>query len=279
MYEIHEKEKVEFSVLISIYDKEKPECLAECLSSIAYQTVLPAEVIIVEDGYIGDDLKSVIDHYKNNLNIKSLKLDCNYGLGLALNEGLNVCGHEIVARMDTDDIAVKDRFEKQISFLIDNPDIDIVGSWIAEFENDINQIFGVRKVPPTHDEIFNMSKRRSPTNHVTVMFKKSAIIKSGGYMHFPGLEDHHLWMRMLSAGKKFANISEVLVYVRTPNEFYSKRGGILYLLKNIRLQILFFQSRYITFSILVQNIFIRCVIFIMPPYGRKIIYKIMRKLL
>ena len=148
---------MKFSVLMSVYDKEKSEYLKEALQSLVDQTLLPDEVILVEDGPIGKNLQEVIKKYRSLLNIKSIKLENNCGLAVALNEGLKHCTHDLVARMDTDDISLPERFEKQIAYMQNNPDISVSSGWIEEID-DQGRFFCLRKLPETHEELVNFAK-------------------------------------------------------------------------------------------------------------------------
>ena len=216
-----------FSVLMSLYIKEKAEYFDECMQSMLHQTVLPSEIVIVFDGPISDELRSTVNKYKEqNPNwIKTIENKKNKGLGLALADGIPACTYELIARMDTDDIAREDRFEKQLSMFMSNPELDICGSHIIEFEGSIDNILSKRNVPITHTEIAEYQKQRSAFNHMTVMYKKSTVLKAGNYEHCPLMEDDMLWIRMLIAGAKCANIDDYLVYARTGYAMIERRGG------------------------------------------------------
>ena len=127
--------------------------------------------------------------------------------------------------MDTDDIAMPERFEKQLAVFKKYPDIDVVGAWINEFEDNVSNIKSVRKLPELPDDIRQFAKRRNPINHPVVMFRKSAVLAAGGYRHFPLFEDYYLWIRMLMNGAKFYNIQESLLYFRFSPEMFKRRGG------------------------------------------------------
>ena len=143
-----------FSVLLSLYIKEQPSHLRKSLDSLFSQTLLPAEIILVKDGKLTPELNAVVSDYVQHYSIlKVITLDMNQGLGKALNEGLKHCSYDLVARMDTDDIAKTNRFEKQLEILKNQPEIDIISSWIDEFEGDITQIISTRKVPEFHGDI------------------------------------------------------------------------------------------------------------------------------
>ena len=186
-----------FSVLLSLYHKESPLFLRQSLTSIFTQTLLPIEVVLVEDGPLTDELYAVIKEFTSqHPELKVISLPTNRGLGKALNEGLKHCSYDLVARMDTDDIAKPDRFEKQLAIFLEHPEIDVVGAWIDEFEGEVSNVLSMRKVPEQHENILRFAKGRCPVNHPVVMFRKSAVLKAGGYKHFPLFEDYYLWVRM-----------------------------------------------------------------------------------
>ncbi len=216
-----------YSVLMSVYFKEKPDFLKQAIDSMLNQTVKPDEIILVEDGPLTDELYEVLNRYTANYNniFHRVVNETNLGLGKALNRGLEFCRNELIARMDTDDISIQTRCERQLMIFAENQNIDIVGSSIAEFINSEKEIISVRKVPETHNEICLFLKKRCPFNHMSVMFKKSAVLNAGGYLDWHFNEDYYLWIRMYLKGCKFANINENLVYVRVGEEMYARRGG------------------------------------------------------
>ena len=155
----------------------------------------------------------------------------NVQLGRALKAGVKACDYELIARMDTDDICVLDRFEKQLNEFLKDRQLDICGSYIKEFTGSLDNILSERLVPLTNKEIIQYQKRRSSYNHMTVMFKKCAVLKSGNYEHAPLMEDDMLWTRMILAGCKGKNIPEYLVYARTGLDMINRRGGYSYFKK------------------------------------------------
>jgi len=222
---------MKFSVLMSIYAKEEPACFDRCMHSIwDEQTKKPDEIILVQDGELTEALSATISYWQNRIgnDFIVVALEKNQGLGKALNQGLKACRYELVARMDTDDIALPQRFEKQLDIFIKNKDIDICSSWVSEFNDDENKIVSYRKVPENHDEIEKFAKRRNPMNHPAVMYKKSVVEKAGGYQHMPWFEDYYLWIRMLQSGAKFYNIQTALLKMRIGNGQLERRRGYLY---------------------------------------------------
>lgn len=219
-----------FSVLMSVYRKDKPEDVKKAIASITEQQSLkPTEVILMVDGPIPDSLKKVIEGFaQTNPIIKPQWQKVNMGLGKVLEIGLLLCTYELVARMDADDIAVCDRFEKQIDFMVKHPDIAVVGGQISEFINSPNNIIAYRHVPLTPEKCRKYYQDRDPLNHMTVMFRKSAVLASGNYQQWHLDEDTYLWGRMLEKGYEVANLPDVLVKVRVGKEMYERRGGWKY---------------------------------------------------
>ena len=263
-----------FSVLSSVYKKESPVNLKDSLNSMMEQTLLPNEIILVEDGPLNEALYNVIEELQRKYScLKTVVLDTNQGLGDALNEGLKHCQYDIVARMDTDDIAKPLRFEKQLAMFEKIPDLDVVGSWIDEFENNISQIKSIRKLPEWDTQIRQYMKMRNPVNHPAVMFRKSAVVAAGGYQHFPLFEDYYLWVRMLMNGAKFYNIQESLLFFRLSSEMFKRRGGWKYAIDEFRFQQMMRQVHFISNSEFVRNVFVRFLIRIIPNSWRGMIYK------
>ncbi len=219
--------KMPFSVLMSLYKGEKAHFFVEALKSIETQIVQPSEIIIVHDGPLTEELYEALGVWRQKLPIKEIILAENKGLGIALNKGLDACTYEIVTRVDTDDINLDERFAVQYKFMIENPNIDLCSAHIAEFDNDISIISGLRKVPLS-DQIEKVIYRRNPINHMAVIFRKSAVIKAGGYQHMPYMEDYYLWVRMHAKGMNIANIDDVLVYARVGNGMLERRQGYKY---------------------------------------------------
>lgn len=270
-----------YSVLMSLYIKEKPEYLDLAIKSMVDQTLKPDEIVIVKDGTITDELQAVLDKYDNDypglFNI--VGYEKNRGLGLALNFGLEHCRNELVARMDTDDIAVLDRCEKQVAFMEKHTEIAIVGGQIQEFLDTPDNVTGKRIVPCSDVEIKKYMKKRCPFNHMTVMFKKSDILDVGNYQDWFYNEDYYLWIRLALGNKMFANLPEVLVEVRTSNDMYQRRGGRKYYNSEKALQNFMLQKNVITYKRYLINVFERAFIQVVLPnnFRREIFNMFARK--
>ncbi len=267
-------EDMHFSVLMSVYIKEKPQFLKESLNSVFNQTLPPDEVILVEDGPLTDELYSTIkDFTEKHEKLKIVPLNENHGLGYALNIGLKHCKYNLVARMDSDDICKPYRFEKEITFMHEHKDIDICSSWIDEFENDKNNVVSQRRIPETHEEIIKYAKYRCPVNHPTVVYKRDKIIQLGGYQDFP--EDYYLWIKMIMNGCKFYNIQESLLFFRFSSDLYKRRGGWKYAKDDIRAQINFYKVGFLNKREFLYNASIRSTVRLIPVHIRAFIYKYM----
>ena len=210
-----------YSVLMSLYVKEKPEYLRLAIDSMLNQTVIPDEIVIVEDGPLNHELYLVLDEYEGK--IKRVRNEKNIGLGLALNVGLKKCRNELVARMDTDDISKPTRCEKQLKRFEQRPELSIVGAWVDEFTEVTDQVVSTRVVPTDSDAIYNFAKKRSAFNHPVVMYRKSAVLKQGGYADLRRNQDVDLFGRMLFAGEKAENIDEALLWFRSNDDLAKRR--------------------------------------------------------
>lgn len=220
-----------YTVLMSVYYKEKPEYLSLSIESMLNQTVKPDEFIIVKDGPLTTELDEVINNfvtaYPKTFNI--IVNETNLGLGPALAKGIENSKNELIARMDSDDYAVSTRCERQLEKFREDPKLGMVGSYEAEFVDDIDNVISIHRVPSENDEIERFMHRRCSVLHPTVMYKKSAVLKSGNYQSVLLYEDYDLFARMvLEYHIKSYNIPEPLYYIRTSEDFFKRRGGIKY---------------------------------------------------
>lgn len=271
---------INFSVLMSVYENDRVDYLKVALESTINQTLPPNEIVLVIDGPISEDMFKFIDEFKHKYDfLKAVFLPENKGLGNALREGMKHCSNEIIARMDSDDINKIDRFEKQMKYLKKYKNITIVGSCIIEFQNDIKNIIAKRIVPEKHEEIVKYLKKRCPFNHMSVMFKKSCVEKSGGYLDWHYNEDYYLWIRMYLNKEIFYNIQEPLIYVRVGQDTYKRRGGWKYFKSETELQYYMLKNKVIYFDCFILNVFLRMVIqIVMPADIRALFYrKLVRK--
>ena len=217
---------VKFSVLMSVYQKENPDFLRKSLNSVLIeQNHKPDELVLVEDGPLTEELYQTIQDFKETFpEVKVLPLKENVGLGEALHRGVEACSYDWIARMDTDDIATPDRFQQQVDYIEQHPQLDVLGGNIIEFDSEPDQIVAEKQMPLSHEEIIKRLQRRNPFCHMTVFFKKSSVLKAGNYKPLPLVEDYYLWVRMAAQGCRFANLNRVLVYARVGNGMHTRRS-------------------------------------------------------
>lgn len=231
-----------FSVLLPVYHRDDPVHLARSFASVTTgQDLIPAEVVIVRDGPIGPRLARLLESCVETaaVPVTVVPLERNRGLAYALHAGLEACSYEIVARQDADDISRPQRFAIQVP-LVDQG-LDIVGSAIQEFETDAeidspSDLGMVRRPPLTAEEIAHAIHFRSPFNHPSVVYRKSAVLAAGGYQDLPQMEDYWLFARMIGAGARAANVREPLVLYRVGAGAYARRGGMRLLRSELELQ-------------------------------------------
>lgn len=224
----------DISVLMSVYKNDIPENVEKAVESVVNQTLSPKQIVMVVDGPVPDKLMQMLKSLEEKYSIyQNVFLEENGGLGNALKEGTKYCKYEFIARMDSDDISVPERFEKEMSVFENDKSVDLVGSNGQEFYDDLNNLAGVKCVPETNDEIVSFMKSRCPFCHMSVMMKKSSLIKAGGYQTYLWAEDWFLWIRMYLSGARFYNIQENLVYIRINLDTFARRSGLKYY-KNIK---------------------------------------------
>lgn len=226
-----DSEMPKVSVLMSLYIKEKPEYFKAAMDSILEQTYPADEIMLMEDGPLTDELYRAVEEYKlrceKDERYPTLRIHAfeeNQQLGRALAKGVELCSNELIARMDTDDIAMPDRLEKQVMYMHRHPKVSVLGGAIREF-NDEGSIDREKQMPKTQDEIQQYIKLRNPLNHMTVLYRRSAILEAGNYCHFPYLEDYFLWSRMVAKDYQIRNLEDVLVKARTSMELVKRRSG------------------------------------------------------
>lgn len=258
---------LDFTVAICVYIKDNPIWFDEALDSIKNQTLPPNEVLIVTDGPITKELDSVIAKYEDEFSsFKVVRLEKNVGFGNACQACIVNSTYQLVARMDSDDIAVKDRFEKQIKRFQEDPALDMLGGAIGVFTDDKNNIISYSYKPTEHQAIKDKLKKRSPFAHVTMMYKKDKVQNAGGYIEWYCEEDYYLWARMLNNGCKGANLTDPLVYVRTTPEQMGRRGGKKYFQSELKMQKYLLQSNTINKFEYSRNVVLRFIAeIILPP--------------
>lgn len=260
-------ERKKFSVVTSVYKSDNPVFFDRALSSITeLQTVIPDEVVLVVDGLVSDELNEVIAKYEKKYDIFNvIRLEKNGGLGNALKIAVENTKYELIARMDSDDVSVSTRFEEQLRYFDMYPQIDIVGGNITEFIGEESNIVGTRIVPKSNEDIREYMKVRCAMNHVSVMYKKTAVQSAGGYQDWFCNEDYFLWIRMWLKGAVFANTGTTLVNVRVGEDMYSRRGGIKYCKSELKLQTYMLKKKLIEKHTFLFNCAKRIIVQILMP--------------
>lgn len=268
-----------YSVLMSVYAKENPVFFRESIESVMHQTYLTDDFVIVCDGPLTEELEEVLAEAENSWTdtIQVHRLPQNVGLGQALNAGLKVCKHEIVARMDSDDICFAERMEQEYALLTEKK-LDIVSASLVEFSDTIQHLGAKRTPPETAQEIRRFARRRNPFNHPTVMYQKKSVEKVGGYQDFYLFEDYHLWVRMLANGAEGYNIQEPLLYMRTGAGMMQRRGGLRYVKAIWRFRTYLLNSGFSSLADFLITAPVHILVAIMPNGLRNLFYqKVLRK--
>lgn len=269
-----------YSVLMSVYNKEKPEYLKQAIDSMLNQTVKPEQFVIVLDGILNNKLQEVIDDYKSSDSKKFtiIPLKQNVGLGRALDIGLKHCRNELVARMDSDDISLPERCEKELHLFEEDASLVIVGSNIDEFWDDPSDIKCSRVVPSESEEIRKRIGRIQPFNHPTVMYKKSEVVRCGGYGKTRRKQDRDLFSRMVNMDCKARNINESLLLFRSNADNYKRRKSWSYCKSTIDVTYAIWKRGHCSFGDLAYVICGQMVLFFAPMPAMKFISdKMLRK--
>lgn len=227
-----------FSVLMSVYKNDVAEYVRAAIESIENQTRLPKQFVLVCDGPLKKELWEEIEKRKISFERKKIEFLCvplkeNGGLGEALNIGSRRCSEEYIIRMDSDDYSLPNRFQSLWQHVMSNPEIDVWGAQIEEFQFKYGDLKRYRKMPEGHKAIHRTRLFRSPMNHVTVCIRKSALTDAGGYEDVLFFEDYFLWLKLFKKQYRFANIPEVHVNVRVDG-LTMRRHGINYFLREVK---------------------------------------------
>lgn len=265
----------DYSVLLTVYKSDNPEFFRLSLESMLNQTKKSNDIVIVCDGPIPNSLQAVIDDCRRiDKCINQVQLDENVGLGLALNEGIKHCKNELIARMDSDDISLPQRCEKQLHMFELDPELDIVGCPVKEFIGTIDNIVGKRDVPYDNDTIHKYCRRRDPFNHPTVMYRKSKVLKYGPYGSYRKNQDTDLWIKMLSNNCKCANYPEYLLFFRFDENTYKKRKSWINTKLLIEIRKKAWKIGFCSWWDYIIVKYAQLAIFIMPDFFQKLAYSL-----
>lgn len=218
------------SVLMSVYKAEKSEYLSLALRSIwDEQSVRPTQIIIVEDGDLGSELQEVIIAFEEKVTKEGavftrLKNETNLGLTKSLNKGITAVTSDLIARMDSDDRATPCRFELQMRYLQEHPEVDVCGGSLQEFDAAHDNL-NVRHYPLTHEECAKYIVKASPFAHPAVMMRTKMFKEGLKYdERYRTSQDIKLWFDALLHGCRFGNIDDVCLYFRREGDVFKRRS-------------------------------------------------------
>lgn len=269
-----------YSVLMSVYYKEKPEYLKISIESMMNQTIPTNDFVLICDGPLTPELNEVVEDMQQKYGsvIHVIRFRENKGLGQALRVGVEECKNDLIARMDSDDISRPYRCEKELLILKNHPEVSIVGGVIEEFTTTPDMVDTKRVVPETNEEIVAFSKKRNPFNHPSVMYRKRDVLKSGNYPDVRYMQDYYLWINMLMMGMKGYNIQEPLVWMRADNSLFKRRSGKLYSEIQIDLFKKMLDAGYITYFQYFISVTVRTCSAAAPNWLRQFVFKkVLRK--
>ena len=261
---------VKFSVILPVLERQDIKLgFSKAIESIFKNTIKPDQVVVTIDGKVSKHFEEILKSYEFKNKLDLVWIPSKVGLDKALNLGLLKCRNEIIFRADGDDINKTNRFEVQLPYLLDI--YDIVGSYVDEYDED-GKYISTRKVPQTDKDILKMMPFRNPINHMTVGFKKSQIIKLGGYPELFLKGDYGLWIKLKAANLKFFNIDQSLVKAKTGKRMIKDRGGRKYILSEFFLQKFLLKNGLTNIFLAIVIFFMRSSVFALPENMRSLIY-------
>lgn len=259
----------DFTALGAFWSEDSPRLLERALLSINDNSLLPLEIVLVQDGEVSPNLSTVIENYRGEVPLKLLRLPNNSGLGRALNLGMESVSTDFVIRFDADDFSLPFRFMTTMKAL--DAGYDLVGAQVLEV-NEPKTPNTIRRVPLCTSGIQRLLPYRSPLNHMTVGFRTSAIKRIGGYPDIRQREDYGLWLRLIAAGSSVINIDEILVEASTGDNFMQRRGGYRNVIAEYKLRKLAVALRVQKLIPAVMIGTLRSILFLLPSAMRKYIY-------
>ena len=271
---------ISISVLMSVYSKDRAPWVQDSLDSLIQQTVPPTEIILVIDGPISDDLEKVLAETGRRLGdqLQIVRLVENQGLAAALNAGLTRCRSEYVARMDSDDICVPERFAIQAGFLAEHPETGLIASWHAEFDTSPDEIQRIKTTPEHHDEIVRGLRWRNVMSHPTIVVRRDDLLRIHGYSTTVGLlEDYDLYARLIRAGVRFHAVQKPLVLVRVLRDTRVRRGGLAYVRNALKFRRHLWTEGFINFRVFVLSSIAWGLFGLWSPRMRGVVYWFIRR--
>ncbi|GAA1840608.1 glycosyltransferase [Agromyces salentinus] len=263
-----------FALLMPVYRGDDAAHFAKAFtSSVTQQSRRPDQVVLVQDGPVGEPLAAAIEAAIAGCPVPVVHhvIAENVGLTRALTEGLALSEHDIVARMDADDISLPERFAKQVPLV--EGGLDLVGTGMLEFLDDDGSIVG-KRVPRTDAaDIAAYSRFHDPFSHPTVVYRRSAVDRVGGYQPMGLMEDYWLFARMIAGGAAVGNLAEPLVMYRVGAGAYARRGGRAQWRSELALQRALRAIGFTTRRQHVRNVAVRGLYRFVPEPVRKVAYR------
>lgn len=263
-----------FALLLPVYGGDNAAYVRDAFrSAVDDQILRPDQVVLVRDGAVPAELSACLDELRatSPVPVTYVPLEHSRGLGPALDAGLAASEYDVIARMDSDDIAMPHRFAVQLPLI--EAGADIVGAGLLEFGADISDVVGQRTPPSDPRDITRFARVHDPFNHPTVIYRRSAVLAAGGYGDLPLMEDYWLFARMLAAGAKPANVVEPLVYYRVGAGAYQRRGGRNLLRSELALQRRLHAEGFTSRAEYVRNVVIRGGYRLLPWWVRRTAYR------
>lgn len=265
-----------YSVAMSVYGKEQPQFLRQSINSVLEQTHRTDDFVIICDGALTKPLEDVLTQAVGEHPdiIRIVRTNGHVGTAAAANIAIEHCKNKYIGKMDSDDISLPTRFEKQLRRMQKYPQLDIIGSYLEEFDSDTGETEAVRKVPLSSSAIKKFSKRRNPFNNPTLLFKKSAALNAGGYSEELGrCEDYDFVIRMLRSGAVAGNIPQVLLRYRVTKENYKRRRNLANTSGFIKVRWRIYRSGYSSLTDFIVPSLAQLMLFMLPSSMTSMIYK------
>lgn len=270
------------AVILPVYKKDKADYLNKSLESILNQTYKQVHVYIGVDGPVGEDLHNILSIFQKHECVSVVWFTENRGLACVLNDMLDLCfkeGYEYIARMDADDISLKDRFEKQMAYLRVHPEIDVVGGAIDEIGETGNRWGKVVVYPETPAGCRVFFAKRNPHAHPAVLFRRSFFDKLKGKKYrseYRQNQDTMLWYDGMMVGTQHANIPDVVLQFRmTDAMFRNRRNGWSLAKRQFQDRLMINRGLGYGFGADVYGFAMFCLL-ISPTWLKKVFYKVFR---
>nr|WP_087019854.1 glycosyltransferase [Thaumasiovibrio subtropicus] len=272
--------KPKVAVIMSVYKSDNLDHFKEAVNSVLDQTYDAFSLFIWRDGEVPESIDNFLNELEFESDVQVFRESQNRGLASALNalidKVVETDEFTYIARMDSDDISYSTRLSKQVSFMQENVDVDVLGTGCREFGAD----FALDKkcLPQSHDELVDFSVARCPFIHPSVMLRKAIFERSE--LRYPTntdfTEDMGLWFLLLEAGFRFANLPDILLDYRLNDATLSRRRGIGKSLSEVRIRLKYMLLlKRISFTN-VAKVLSRLIFHVMPVSMVRVAYKNLR---